>query len=257
MLCDCLRTVGLSTRQMISRYCCQRKGGWGGSCCLDVQVRMTQSWHEKWWGRLFGIYFTVTTMIRVFWNVKIKSIRSLQMNECQNVPSAVCTDNCWLLCPTNSNGNIRSFYTSECITPNVKCASIISFFACSYSHQCLSLFLRVTDKIFLFTWLFTGRCTGTLRGIQDVVPRIGKGIGFYHVKTTFPKLWWQDKIISCRSVLETDGGMCYCFPLMEGEVWWHLARASHWLSFCWSLGQLNIGTQHTHTHTPYMQCCRV
>lgn len=49
-------------------------------------------------------------------------------------------------------------------------------------------FLCVKDKIFLFTWLFTGRCTGTFLGIQDVVLRIGKGIGFYHVKTTLPKL---------------------------------------------------------------------
>lgn len=116
-------------------------------------------------------------------------------------------------------------------------------------------YLCVREQIFLLTWLFTGRYTGTLLGAQDVVRRIGKGIGFYHVNTTFPKLRWQDKIISCRSVLETDGGMCYCFSLLEGEVWWHLAAASHWPSFCWSLGQLSIGTQHT--HTPYMQCCRV
>lgn len=35
---DCLRTVCLSTRQIISRYCCQRKrsdsGGWGGGVLL-------------------------------------------------------------------------------------------------------------------------------------------------------------------------------------------------------------------------------
>lgn len=195
MLCDRPRTVGLSTKQMISRYCCQRKGGgvgvrgWG-SCCLDVQVRMTQSWHEKWWGRLFGIYFTATTMIRVFWNVKIKSIRPLQISECQNVPSTVCTDNCGLLCPANANGNIRSFYTSECITPNVKCASIISLHVLTVINA--SPFSVHKGPDFSLHFAFHRTLHGTLLGIEDVVLRIRKEIGFYHVKTTFPKLWWQD-----------------------------------------------------------------
>lgn len=52
-----LRTVCLSTSEIISRYCCHRK--WrGGGLLLGCQ-----SWHEKWWRRLFGICFTMLSVM--------------------------------------------------------------------------------------------------------------------------------------------------------------------------------------------------
>lgn len=66
-----------------------------------------------------------------FANVKIKPIRSLEISQCQNVPSTLRADNCELLCSINSNANIiGSFYTAECIIANVRRASVIGLCCC-------------------------------------------------------------------------------------------------------------------------------
>ena len=98
-------------------------------------------------------------------------------------PSAWTSGGCCAL--TNSNGNLRPFYTSECIRPNVKCASVISpphhfFFACfSVCPPILSLFFfPVKDKLFgnkLMYW-----STHTVDVVLRVVKRIPNRKNTWH-----------------------------------------------------------------------------
>lgn len=80
-----LRTVCLSTSEIISRYCCHRKWRGGGDCCLDVRVGMKSDG---------GGCLEYVSQCSVLWDFKIKSMRPLHMNSCQNVPSALCMHNC-------------------------------------------------------------------------------------------------------------------------------------------------------------------
>lgn len=89
-----LRTVCLSTSEIISRYCCHRKRQEGGGV-----VAWMSEWLRAGMKSDGGGCLEYVSQCSVLWDFKIKSIRPLHMNSCQNVPSAFCMHNCELLCP--------------------------------------------------------------------------------------------------------------------------------------------------------------
>lgn len=115
---------------------------------------------------MFFICLAATTMLQVVWDVKIKSIRCWQMNECQNGPWGRRADNCWPLCPRRAEMLIRGLFSlcALCTTQKVKCTSVTGSFLCfslslSSSISSFFFFLERSGVFLDILWL-VGFCCG-------------------------------------------------------------------------------------------------